>query len=447
MEENQNPNSDQFSFAEDGKKKKGMGPWKGLLIAIVIVFLICVIGLLIRMVISGDGDYFKPFKSLFGIEEEVEDKDKNEDQSKVDSSKTSTSNKSLSSPRYSLLSSDVDDKDVKHYRLTVNVKDFMEKIMNQLSSINSSSSLYGDESDYYDEDDNDNDNMIDDEDSSSYDDIFNNLNSPLSYNNKDNVFNKLAYDNEYNLFNDNEDDVLNDEDEYYNDNEDGMIDDEDEYSYDNEEDSVLDEDNGNSFLESLQPFMFISSMMNDIIDGEMYVDIYFNGNEIVQVVLGYDYEELAENLYDIILEQDSDSITEMEEEGIENVDDFVNYIKEQLDENIDEDALYDMLIEDEDIEKALKEMEIKEKDIKDVIEINNDIGLIELYLNGTKKVNDLISSYLNSGELSEMIDSASEETGFEFDKDNIIESFIEFSNEAQELEEYQDMGIEFVEIK
>ena len=434
MEENQNSNSGEFNFVENGKKKKGMGPWKGLLIAIVIVFLICVIGLLIRMVISGDGDYFKPFKDLFGIEE-VED-DKNENQSKVDSSKTSTSNKSLSSPRYSLLSSDVDDNDVKHYRLTVDVKEFMKKIMSQLSA-----SLYGDESDYYDE--NDNDNMIDDGDSSSYDDIFNDLNS-LS-NNKDNIFNKLAYDNEYNLSNDDEDDVLNDEDEYFSDNEDYMIDDED--SYDNEEDSDLDGDNGNSILESLQPWMFIISMMDDLIGGEMYVDIYFNGNEIVQVVLGYDYEELAENLYDYILDENGDSVTEMEEEGIESLDDFVNYIKEQLEEYVDEDALYDMLVEDEDTEKALKEMGIKEKDIKDVIEINNDLGLIELYLNGTKKVNDLISNYLNSEELSEIIGSATEETGFEFDEDNIIESFIEFSNEAEEFEEYRDIGIEFVEIK
>ena len=66
MEENQNSNSDEFTFSEDGKKKKGMGPLKGLLIALVMVFLIIVIGLLIRMVVAGDGDYFKPFKDMFG---------------------------------------------------------------------------------------------------------------------------------------------------------------------------------------------------------------------------------------------------------------------------------------------------------------------------------------------------------------------------------------------
>ena len=49
------------------KKKKKMGAFKGLCLALFIVIVIGAIALLVRMVIADDGDYFQPFKQWFGL--------------------------------------------------------------------------------------------------------------------------------------------------------------------------------------------------------------------------------------------------------------------------------------------------------------------------------------------------------------------------------------------
>ena len=386
MEENQNSNSDEFTFSEDGKKKKGMGPLKGLLIALVMVFLIIVIGLLIRMVVAGDGDYFKPFKDMFGIETE-DDTNKTKDEESV-SDKLPGSNQSVSSSRYLLLSDEVENENVKHYRMTIDVKDMVSKLMNQMYNT-------------YD--------LNEDEDS---------------------------YSDEY-------DNTLDSEDLYS----DNMLDDEssdDYYSNDDVDSYPTDESSTSAKIENvLGTLSFMMGFLEDMIDGEIYADVYFEGNEIVQVVVGYDYEKFIENYYESALD-DEDAMSELEEQGIESVEDFKEYISSQFDEYLDEDYLCEMLMKEEDVASSLGELGIKEKDIKDAIDINNDIGLIEIYLNGTSKVKALISMGLESTGFQDTIEEIEEENDFTFDEDNIIESFFELAND---MEEYQEMGIEFVEVK
>lgn len=385
MEENQAPNPNQFNIAGNGnvKKKKGMGPLKGLLLAILMVFLICVIGLLIRMVVVGDGDYFKPIKDIFGIEEDDKDEDDEEKESKV-SKKTSSEKKSSGNSKfqaigkYALLSDDVDGKNVKHYRLTVDMGELFDLVMKELSTESN------------------------------------------------------GYDNEY---------YSSDNDEFdWNEYEDTL----DEFNYleDEYDESKNSSNEFNQFENMMGMAMMLMQEMADMIDGEMYFDIYFEGNEIVQIVIGYDYSKLLENLYDYMLDEAED---ELEDEGINSVEDLADMIVEEFDAILDKDTLYDMIMDssDEDIESQLKEFGIKEKDIKDAVDFNNDKGVIEIYINGTTKLKALISMGLESESFQEEIKAMEKETGVKIDEDNIIESILEAANES---DEYSDFGFEFVEV-
>ena len=391
MEENQVPNPEQFNVAGNGKKKKGMGPVKGLLVALLLVFLICVIGLLVRMVIAGDGDYFKPIKSIFGLEEEEESK--SEKKAEVSSRRDSSGKTSFQSAgRYALLSDDVDGSKVKHYRLTIDMGEFFESMMEEMGSL-SSEYDYDDDDYYYDDED---------------------------------------YSFDWDEYDSSSSDYLWDDEDYEWDYDD------DDYYYDDEPiTSGMDE------LESIMGFaMMVLSEMADMIDGEMYFDVYFEGNEIIQVVVGYDYGPFLENLYNYMKEEDEDSL---EEEGISSVDDLADMVVEQFDEILDKDALYDMLMDssDEDLEASLKEMGIKEKDIKEAIDFNNDRGVIEFYINGTTKLKAILSMVLESEDFQSELEAMEEETGVKVDEDNIIESILEAANET---ESYSEFGLEFVEV-
>ena len=238
------------------------------------------------MVVAGDGDYFKPIKDIFGIETEDEEESDKDKKDKVEISKKSSSDKKSfkSGERYELLSDDVDGKDVKHYRLTIDMGEFFGLIMDELST----------DSDYnYDE-----------------------------YNNED-----------YDL------------------------------DWENYEEPELES--------MLRMAMMLLGQMSDFIDGEMYFDVYFEGNEIVQIVIGYDYGKLLENLYEYMLDEAKD---ELDEEDINSVDDLASMVVAEFETILDEDALYDMIMDlsNGEMEKGLSEFGIKEKDIKDAIDFNND---------------------------------------------------------------------------
>lgn len=380
MEENQVPNPEQQNNNVTGKQKtkKKMGPVKGLLLAILIVFLICVLGLLIRMVVAGDGDYFKPIKDIFGIEEKEDKKSSNSSKGGESSVKSAS--------RYALLSSDTEGENVKHYRLTLDMGDFFSKIMEEYSTIND----FSDDNDYsYNEDE--------DEDEEDY-----------------------YYDSDYSYS-------------------------EDDYSADSSDDFYSDDTTSSisKFEDMMESAMFMMQMMGDMVDGEMYFDIYFEGNEIVQIVIGYDYAKLAKNIYDYTIEYDEES---MEDEGIKSYDDFVEYMNEQISTMLDKDEICKAIMEsmDEETKNKLSGMGIKEKDIKEAIDFNCDKGIFEMYINGTTKLKALVSMGLESDSFKEELVALEEGANVTIDEDNIIESIIEASNETDIYSEY---GIEFIEVK
>ena len=397
MEENENQepisNSNEFNFTGNGKKKKGMGPVKGLLLALLIVFLICMIGLLIRMEIAGDGDYFKPIKEIFGIEgeEEKQKAPKQDDLSSLNKQDTK------SSERYTLLSEDVNDKNVKHYRMTLDISDIFDYVLDELENAANS---YSPTTSLDFNDDYESDDYGYDDDEYNYDD---------NYGYDDDEYN---YDDSYGY----------DDDEYNDD---------DSYGYDTGSSS-------NSSFDQFSMYMSIFEQLKGMIEGELYVDVYFEGNDLVQVIAGCDYMDFVEILYDY-MSSDEDTLSQMEDEGVESLEDFTNYIVENLNEYFDEDYIYDELMEDEDVQSSFSELGIREKDIKDAIDIVNDKGLIEFYLNGTTKIKGIISMAIDSDDFRESL----EETDYTFDEDNLIEDILLLSNETEEFEE---MGIEFIEV-
>ena len=376
MEENQVPNPEQQNNNVTGKQKtkKKMGPVKGLLLAILIVFLICVLGLLIRMVVAGDGDYFKPIKDIFGIEEKEDKKSSNSSKGGESSVKSAS--------RYALLSSDTEGENVKHYRLTLDMGDFFSKIMEEYSTIND----FSDDNDYsYNEDE--------DEDEEDY-----------------------YYDSDYSYS-------------------------EDDYSADSSDDFYSDDTTSSisKFEDMMESAMFMMQMMGDMVDGEMYFDIYFEGNEIVQIVIGYDYAKLAKNIYDYTIEYDEES---MEDEGIKSYDDFVEYMNEQISTMLDKDEICKAIMEsmDEETKNKLSGMGIKEKDIKEAIDFNCDKGIFEMYINGTTKLKALVSMGLESDSFKEELVALEEGANVTIDEDNIIEA-------SNETDIYSEYGIEFIEVK
>ena len=300
------------------------------------------------MVVAGDGDYFKPFKDIFGIEEKEE-------------KTTSKGGDSLEakSARYALLSDEVNNENIKHYRLTLDMGEYFSTIMKTLEDVDNSEA----EEDYY-----------------NYEDT------------------------------------------------------EDDYYYD---DSTT-ETETNGMEEMLGMATMMMQMMGDMVDGEMYFDVYFEGNEIVQVIVGYDYEKLAKNIYDFTIENASEE--DLEEPGMESYEAFLEEMNNQFIELLDEDVICEAIMQDEDMKSSLSEIGIKEKDIKDAIDFNCDKGIFEVYINGTTKLKALISMGLESEDFKKYVD----ENNIDIDEDNIIESFLETANET---DEYMEYGIEFVEIK
>ena len=211
--------------------------------------------------------------------------------------------------------------------------------------------------------------------------------------------------------------------------------------------SELDEDDydysGNDFESMMGTAMAILPQVSDMIAGEIYFDVYFDGNEFVQIVVGYDYGELLENLYDYLEEEAGD---ELKEEGIRNADDLAEMLVEQFDEYLDKDALCEEIMNssDEDTLATLKELGIKEKDIKEAIDINNAKGVIEFYITGTTKLKGLMSMVLDSEDFQEELKEMQKETKVKIDEDNIIESTLKAMNDTDECKEY---GIKFVEVK
>lgn len=445
MEENENQNpvqsSDNFNFSDNGgngKKKKSMGPVKGLFVAIVIAVLIILLGLLIRMIIAGDNDYFKPIKDIFGIKDEEKTKAPN----KVESITNNESNNFISAERYSLLISDVDNKDVKHYRMTLNLKEFFQNLYDEMQD----STNYNDYDSDYEDDSQDEDSlfdktmslrMIDEDYDDSEDDTYYDDEDDFYYDDSDDSY----YDDDDDFYYDDEND-LSDDEIYSDDRFRSSLDSEDDYGTD-----YIDpeDDMGGKIENFISQFSSMMSMMGDqiedLIGGEMYYDIYFEGNEIVQVVLGVDYGDVISNVYDYIIENSSDEeIEEMENEGVYSPEDLADYIVDKFNEGFDMDEMLD----DDSVKENLSEYDLTKQDIKSALNIHLDRGIAEIYLTGTGKVNELLNEYFDSYEFKQnFIDVDTGENIIDIDEDNIIEDLINYSNENEENQNY---GMEFVEI-
>lgn len=364
MEENQVPNQEpqqsqpqagqqQYNNYGGPKKKKGLGPVKGTLLALCLAIIIIAIGLLIRMCIAGDGDYILPFKQMFGIEEEEgsssekkskktvveedEDEDENEDEDEDGQTGDPLGGK------YTLLSSATSGAKVEHYKMSMDLGKIFKKVMDEIDT--------------------------DDLDMSSSSDDFGSIMSM------------------------------------------GLM--------------ILDQ-------------------FSDVIDGEIYCDIYFEGNDLIQFVFGYDYDKLLTNLYKYMKKNAPESL---EEENITSVDDLRDYIKETLEENLTEDVICEMIMDSDDAKDMMDQIGLKEKDIKDAIDIVIDDGLIEFYVTGTTKLKGIISLALGTKEFKESISDFEDEYGVKIDEDDVFASMFEGLLNSEEFEELEDYGMTFVKIK
>jgi len=326
MEEN-NSNNEEFKQVDTNpvNKKKKLGPVKGILLAILIVFLIVVVGLLIRMVVADDGDYFLPFKKMFGIEEEEDRKTKKE---KEPEEKTTSKTSVSSAERLSKLSSDATAKDVEHYTVNVSLKELMNMGLATLTTNGDASELTNSLLDGF----MDNNDM---DDNWNYDDND-------DYNWDDDDYDDWNYDDE----------------------------DEDDYNWDEEDDDeVLD----NMSLDDIAELM----------EGEIIVDLYTKGNEVVQVVVGIDYMDLLKNLYDYALELETEEV-----EAFDTFEDYADYIKTTLKMYLNKEML---------VESIADEVSdyIDEDELADMIDIVNDRGLFELYFTVNDDLNDQLQDYLD----------------------------------------------------
>lgn len=425
MEENENQNpvqsSDNFNFSDNGgngKKKKSMGPVKGLFVAIIIAVLIILLGLLIRMIIAGDNDYLKPIKDIFGIEDEEKTKAPN----KVESITNNESNNFISAERYSLLISDVEDKDVKHYRMTLDLEDLFQNLYDEIQD----SANYNDYDSDYEDDNQDEDSLFD-----------KTMSLRMTNEDEDDTYFDDSDDSYYDDENDLSDDEIYSDDRFRS-----SLDSEDDYGTDyiDPEDDI-----GNTIENFMSQFGTMMTMMGDqikdLVGGEIYFDIYFEGNEIVQVVLGVDYGDIISNVYDYIIENSSDEeIEEMENEGVYSPEDLADYIVDKFNEGFDMDEM----LSDDSVKENLSEYNLTKQDIKSALNIYLDRGIAEIYLTGTGKVNEMLKEYFDSYEFKQnFIDIDTGENIIDIDEDNIIEDLINYSNENEDNQNY---GVEFVEI-
>lgn len=96
-------------------KTKKKNPFLMILLVVIIIVAIIALGLLIRLAIVQDGDYFAPIKSIFGISDE-KDEDKEKEVAKTEG-------------RMSKLSSAATAKGVSHYRMTLDFEDFVDFVL------------------------------------------------------------------------------------------------------------------------------------------------------------------------------------------------------------------------------------------------------------------------------------------------------------------------------
>lgn len=206
---------------------------------------------------------------------------------------------------------------------------------------------------------------------------------------------------------------------------------------------------------SVDPVILASKLMDafgvegqvstEEIGGDVYLDIFATEDEFVGLVLGYDYLDMLEEQYNQYV-KDPDMKDMLKEEGIDNLSDFVEMFESQID--IDKDEIIDEMFKDDEIVEKLNMLGINKKDVDEAINFVKDNGLIELYVYGTEKFNELASGEYNEQleQIGNDLDTEYEdEIPFDFDIDQIDE-VAEYISDFIENKEYEDYGIEISEI-
>lgn len=251
---NPNPNpAPSGGSTKPPKKKKKMGAVRGLCLALLIVIVICAIALLVRMVIAEDGDYFKPIKQVFGLEEEKEvkkSKDDDEDDEVKASEEKETKKKgkkaNISSYQLSKVVDEAYDEDVDHYRLAMNLKDLMEVYQEM-------------------------------EESGEADEILESLPALMDISNTNNSKPKAKRLANTSL------------------------------------DSSYDSDDALDTYGSMAESLLGNEEMMEMLDGEFYMDFFVRDNEIVQAVIGIDMLAFFDNLYDMAVESSPEMADEYDD--------------------------------------------------------------------------------------------------------------------------------------
>ena len=368
MEENQIPNpGQQFNnVTGEPKKKKSMGPVKGIIVALILAIIVIAIGFLIRMLVQGDGDYFLPFKQMFGIEEEEGSTSKKKSKkttNTVEEPEEEEEEGQKEDPlggKYTLLSEATSGAKVEHYRISMDMGKMLKQMLKE----------------------------IDTDDLEKIADKGSELSSGSSSGKSEQLI--------------------------------------------------------SSITDSMGMVMMVLNQFSDVIDGEMYFDIYFEGNDLIQIVMGYEYDKLLTKLYSYMKQNSPDTLTE---QGIKSADDLGKYLKDTLDTNFNEDAIYEMIADKEETKKQLDEYGISKKDITDAVDFVNEEGLFEVYINGTTKLKGLISLVLGTKDVKDGLKQVESQYGIKIDPDNIFSSLFKSLGDVDEIEELEDYGMSFVKIK
>lgn len=321
MEEN---NQDNIVHNDEQKKtKKNKNPLLVFLLILVIVIAIIALGLLIRLAIAKDGDYFAPIKSIFNISDEKKElKELKESKSKGKLSK---------------LSAAATKKGVDHYRLTIEISELFDFILESL------------------------------EDETIKQQVEDTLESlqPLSNLNTGYSVKKLTdYDNQIEPYSSDYDwsrEDLTPTTPYTN-------------PY-----SGYDYDDYIDILKGIKEY---------INGGRIILDSYVKGNEVIQVVISVEYGDLLENLYDLL----SESVEEVQEQ-FSSFKDFMKYINETLKESLTKEMLVEAI--QEGIEESELDVEVDVSEIEDSIDLAIlDEGVIEIYFLVNDEINYEIASVL-----------------------------------------------------
>lgn len=386
-------------------KKKKAGAGKVILITLVIVLCILFIGLLIRMLIAGDNDYFKPVKEMFGIEEPEEKKSSKVAKGEEDDEDDDEESSINAAKRYTLLSEETKEDGVTHYRMTIDTAKFLSKTL-----------------DYYKQ-------SVDE------------TNKILEKSKEAAERAKSATENNVSS----------------------------NYSSNTSDDEGEVEDETAEIFEKLN-----DAIKGDL--GETYIDIYFDGNDFIQAVIGSDYGKSIEKIWKYVSENKDEvseyldeyysyiddstySLTDEEEEMLTAFKDAVEDFMEAEDANeaansllklskkyMTKETIYDMIFANDE-DEIMEETGFTEKDIKAAFDIVNAKGLTEIYINGTSKIQDEIDKLIDDDDFEDQLEELEDEENISLDKDNLFESGIKALNKVFRSEEYiKDFNLQFKKI-